>query len=160
MKYTPFFILMILLTGACKSDTKSIQKVKITSLHPYSYTFQSLQDADSVKSLNKIYFFSANLSNQPDEDQKKQLYDLVISEKKKIKGHYRLLSIYIYKINKELNENYKSDQNSLLSAHKADRTAYVRWENDKMDIFYILENGNVVYDILEKKEISPPYEFD
>ena len=44
--------------------------------------------------------------------------------------------------------------------HDNDLLAYLRWTDGEQDIFWLVENGKVVYDGLAKKSVEPPFEFD
>lgn len=37
---------------------------------------------------------------------------------------------------------------------------YTRWNHGQLDIFYLVEGGYVVYDLLTASAISEPWEFD
>lgn len=158
MKYSIVYLFLIPLLLSCQSKSKS-KMINIYPLRPYTYTFKTA-DNDSGQGENKISFFYTDLAAVPDEAERKRLYDLVLAEKAKIKGDYKLVSIYIYRKTNELNEHYNQNMTMLRAAHKSDLIAYVRWTNDTIDTFFITSDNNVVYDVLEDKKVSPAYEFE
>ncbi|MGJ1430080.1 hypothetical protein ACR79M_00400 [Sphingobacterium spiritivorum] len=60
---------------------------------------------------------------------------------------YTLHSLYIYKKTDIINQHYGKGKEGL-DGHNRDLIAYVRYSGDKMDICYIIEEGNVIYDVL------------
>ena len=38
--------------------------------------------------------------------------------------------------------------------------SYTRWSGGQLDIFYIIESGRVVFDLLDNTPVSPPWEFE
>jgi len=66
-------------------------------------------------------------------------------------GKYQLSSFYIYKKTDVINEHYNKGTVGL-DGHNRDLLAYVRYGNGKMDIFYVLKDGNVIYDLLQNRQ--------
>jgi len=136
------------------------QKTEILPINPYLFTFKS--EADGIvdePGERRIGFFYTNFANEPNEAHRTELKELIAKEKEKIKGDFNLISFYVYKKTDVLNNSFKGDK-TLLRSHKKDLRVYVRWVKEKMDTFFIIEDNNVVYDLIENKKVSPPYEFE
>ncbi len=71
-----------------------------------------------------------------------------------------LYSLYLYKKTASLNETFSGDADALRGVHDEDLISYVRWLRGDLDIFYLIENGDVVYDLLANEPVTPPWEFD
>ena len=146
-------ILLSSILISCNSNKKmENQNIEITPLSPFHHEF-----IDQNGKLNNIdyYYMSGNYSSN--DEFNKQLEDIIISRQKNISSKYNFFSIYVYRKTKEINENYKKDKN-LFDGHNNDLIAYIRFEEKKLDMFYIIEEGIVTYDLLNKKETN--FEFE
>lgn len=138
---------------SCNSNHKmKNQNIEIKPLSPFHNEF-----IDHEGSLNNIDYFYISDNNSLNNLFYKQLEDIITDHQKNILSKYKFYSIYIYKKTDELNKNYKKDKNSF-DGHNKDLIAYIRFENKKLDIFYIIVDGNVTYDMIEKKETD--FEFE
>ncbi len=70
---------------------------------------------------------------------------------------YDLYSVYIYQETAVINGRYKGVVTGLDGQNK-NLIAYIRYKQNDMDTFYIIRNGNVVYDLLLQQETN--FEFD
>jgi len=68
-------------------------------------------------------------------------------------------SIYVYEKTDIINESFTGGMVDLQRRYDEALISYTRWTDGTLDIFYYMESGNIVYDILEKEEVSPT-EFD
>lgn len=128
------------------------EDLQLVALSPKTYEFKAGENKNRID-----YFFAEgnfsyntseyeNLRNKIDE----KIKDVNVKE-------YHLYSVYIYKETSTINKEYKNGREGL-DGHNKDLLAYLRYSEGKMDIFYIIDKGNVVYDKLSGKEES--FEFD
>lgn len=126
-------------------------KFEIKPLSPYSFEFVGQNDLT-----NKIdYYFLSQWSNY-DEESFQKLKDSVnlLTENK---DQFKLYSVYIYKETDELNENFNKSKD-WLDGHNHNLIAYIRFDEGINDIFYILKDGNVVYDNVKNEKVD--FEFE
>lgn len=142
-------ILFTLFVACIQNKSEDLQLV---ALSPKTYEFKAGENKNRID-----YFFAEgnfsynsseyeNLKNKIDE----KIKDVNVKE-------YHLYSVYIYKETSSINKDYKNGREGL-DGHNQDLLAYLRYSGGKMDIFYIINKGNVVYDKLSGKEES--FEFD
>lgn len=142
-------ILFTLFVACIQNKSEDLQLV---ALSPKTYEFKAGENKNRID-----YFFAEgnfsyntseyeNLKNKIDE----KIKDVNAKE-------YHLYSVYIYKETSIINKEYKNGREGL-DGHNEDLLAYLRYSEGKMDIFYIINKGNVVYDKLSGKEES--FEFD
>jgi len=151
---------MPVLLFSCNShQTMNKTKIELHPLSPVSYEFKD--PAPESKSLtDRADFFYTDADKYLTEEQRKELFDAVSAQKNKIEGSYNALSIYVYKKTDKLNPAYKGSFQDIKGVYDNDLLSYTRWMNGKMDIFYIIKEGNVVYDMVEKADVTPPFEFN
>lgn len=140
-----------LLLFSCNTN-KKMQNIKIEPLSPYHYEFK-----DSENNLDKIDYFFLKGDFQVNDNLKKELHDFITNYSKTNTKKYAYNSVYIYKETKELNNAYKGDKSSFDGLNN-EIIAYVRFNNNELDIFYILEEGNVVFDLIKNQETN--FEFE
>lgn len=142
-------ILFTLFVACIQNKSEDLQLV---ALSPKTYEFKAGENKNRID-----YFFAEgnfsyntseyeNLRNEIDKKTK----DVNVKD-------YHLYSVYIYKETSIINKEYKNGREGL-DGHNEDLLAYLRYSEGKMDIFYIIDKGNVVYDKLSGKEES--FEFD
>ena len=142
-------ILFTLFVACIQNKSEDLQLV---ALSPKTYEFKAGENKNRID-----YFFAEgnfsyntseyeNLRNKIDE----KIKDVNVKE-------YHLYSVYIYKETGIINKEYKNGREGL-DGHNKDLLAYLRYSEGRMDIFYIIDQGNVVYDKLSGKEES--FEFD
>ena len=143
-------IILIFLVSCNKN--KNTQNSKIHPLSPYHYDFK-----DNDENLNNInyYFLSGNF--EIDENLKTHLKDFIDDYGKDEKTIYAYNSVYIYKETNILNRKFKDDKSSF-DGHNKDLIAFARFNKNELDIFYILEEGNVVFDLLKNENVT--FEFE
>lgn len=142
-------ILFTLFVACIQNKSEDLQLV---ALSPKTYEFKAGENKNRID-----YFFAeGNFSNNTSEYENlrnkidEKIKDVNVKE-------YHLYSIYIYKETSIINKEYKNGREGL-DGHNKDLLAYLRYSEGKMDIFYIIDKGNVVYDKLSGKEES--FEFD
>lgn len=142
-------ILFTLFVACIQNKSEDLQLV---ALSPKTYEFKAGENKNRID-----YFFAEgnfsyntseyeNLRNKIDE----KIKEVNVKE-------YHLYSVYIYKETSIINKEYKNGREGL-DGHNEDLLAYLRYSEGKMDIFYIIDKGNVVYNKLSGKEES--FEFD
>ncbi|PWS29670.1 hypothetical protein DF947_21730 [Pedobacter paludis] len=163
MRTAKYHIFKIMLSIFILSGTACIKKkvnnapVKLLPLSPFTYTFTTpTAKKDGTTSSKNEYFF---LNNNQETDR-----FLIAELHKKFKildtGNYPNHSIYIYNKTETLNQNFKGNRDQLKGLHDDDLRVYIRYKMGKMDLFYLLKDGKVVYDGLHQIKIDPPFEFD
>lgn len=140
-----------LLLFSCNTN-KKMQNIKIEPLSPYHYEFR-----DSDNNLDKIDYYFLKGDFQVNDNLKKELQDFITNYSKTNTKTYAYNSLYIYKETEELNNDYKGNKSSFDGLNK-ELIAYVRFNNNQLDIFYILEEGNVVFDLIKNQETN--FEFE
>jgi hypothetical protein len=151
-----FFALLLV---ACNSEqTNSQTDIGLHPISPVTYAFKD--PAPEVKLLNRADFFYSDTKIDLTAKSQKALFEHVKTQKNKITANYNALSIYVYKKTDKLNETYKGNFDDLKGVHDNDLISYTRWVNGNMDIFYIIKDGNVVYDMVENASVTPPFEFN
>lgn len=152
------FFILVLLFSCNSNQTMNQAKIELHPLSPVSYEFKD--PAPETKLLNRADFFYIDANGSLSTTEQKELLKIVNTQKDKIIGNYNALSIYVYRKTDKLNSTYKGSFQDIKGVYDNDLISYTRWMNGKMDIFYIIKDGNVVYDMAENKEVSPPFEFD
>ena len=147
---------------ACNSDTpetltstSEITMINLTPLSPYQYEFTT-QEVEK----NAINYFFTERKNWQNKSFRKELEKNIENIQLKVSGNYMLFSVYVYARTKILNKRFKGDSNSLKGVHDDDLISYARWKQGKLDIFYLIDSGNVVFDVLKNTTVSPAWEFD
>ena len=142
-------ILFTLFVACIQNKSEDLQLI---ALSPKTYEFKAGENKNRID-----YFFAEgnfsynssgyeNLRNKIDE----KIKEVNVKE-------YHLYSVYIYKETGVINKEYKNGREGL-DGHNQDLLAYLRYSEGKMDIFYIIDQGNVMYDKLSDKEES--FQFD
>lgn len=154
---TPFLLLYLLI--ACDTTTPSTPlpgkiMVNLTPLSPYEHEFIS-QDGK-----NRNNYFFTDPINWQDTQFRTELQKQLETIKAQSPADYTLFSIYVYKQTEELNEHFNGTVDSLRGSYDNDLISYARWNQGELDIFYLVDSGYVVFDMLKGSNISPPWEFD
>jgi len=133
-------------------------EIALQPLSPYSYEFADPRDSSGHAKNRNDYYFT---NSAPDDDS-----SLVAGLQKELDGKmatgkdFNLHSVYIYRESSQLNASFKGTGDDLKGVHDNDLIAYFRSKNGVTDIFYLIKNGNIVYDALEHKALENPVEFD
>ncbi|MFD2907365.1 hypothetical protein ACFSX9_01315 [Flavobacterium ardleyense] len=140
-------LVIIILLFSCNKNNKT-PNLEIEALSPYHYEFK-----DSDGNLDNINYYFLKGDFQIDEHLKKHVKDFIYSYGKSQKGVYVFNSVYIYKETAFLNTNYKGNEGSFDGSNN-DLIAYARFDNNQLDVFYLLDEGNVIFDIIKNKEVD------
>lgn len=137
-----------------KIDSKHVLKEDFTinPLNPYTYEFEGRNGTTS-----RIDYFYLDGNFNYDEIFYKELKKSVDKIQEDVNMDYKLYSIYIYRKTEELNKAYNKPREFFDGKNK-DIVAYIRFTDSINDIFYIINDGHVVYDNVERKSLN--FEFD
>jgi hypothetical protein len=153
-KFTIIFCVFLLFSCEKISSGINEKPIHLTPLSPYQYEFSNQYGKNRID-----YFFIEN-DYQDNAGFRKELYNSVKNVKDKVDTPYNLYSIYVYKKTNEINENFSGEDNDLRGVYNDDLISYSRWNQGNIDIFYFIEDGKVVFDILKNDRVSPSWEFD
>lgn len=68
-------------------------------------------------------------------------------------------SIYVYRATGDIGKQFTGSADILRGQHARQLLSFTRWTGEQLDIFYLIDDGAVVYDLLEDKPVSPNWEF-
>lgn len=143
------FILLTLFVSCHEHESKDFS---FSPLHPVTYEFKAGQKFNRID-----YFYVDGAFSYKNSDYEK----LQNKIDKKIAivptTNYDLYSVYIYKKTDVINKTYTGGREGLDGRHQ-DIIAYIRYSEGHPDIFYIIQKGNVVYDLLSGQRED--FEFD
>lgn len=155
------FAVVLSLLASC--DTSSPPKIVITEnttlelspLSPYTeqYTTQAYGSSRSD------YFFTFRGSWQ-DSKYRTLVMEAMINVAANVPRDFDLYSIETHEKSNTLNKNFKGNSIELSSTYDDSLISFFRWRKGKMDVAYLVEKGQVVYDLLEGKVMMPPQDFD
>lgn len=123
-------------------------------LSPRTYAFVSPQGAAC-----NHYFFV----DKPRPDQaafREALRQNIEAAHDRVSKQQALYSVYVYERNAQLNPIFAGDAAALRGVHDNALLAYARWRHGVLDIFWLMEQGEVVFDVLTNKPVIPTFEFD
>ncbi|MFD2554621.1 hypothetical protein [Sphingobacterium tabacisoli] len=147
MKLTPILFLLTLLFG-CKQQTV----IRLEPLSPISYTFGS----DSLS--NRIDYFYMKGDLVFDKAGYRQFKEQIEHHAAQVPtSEYALYSIYVYRETDVLGKAYTQGKAGL-EGHRVDMVSYIRYAKGVPDIFYIIRDGEVVYDVLTEQGLSFDFE--
>lgn len=124
----------------------------IKPLSPYTYEFEGQN-----KTWNRIDYFYLKGEVSYSEDFYKQVQKAIEMHVSPFDKEYDFFSIYVYKETDELNASYDKPR-VYFDGKTKDLLAYVRLNPKQIDLFYILNNGIVIYDLIKKSPRN--FEFD
>jgi hypothetical protein len=149
-------IILIWLSSSCEqpSSRSGMEPLRLIPLSPYQYEFSNQYGK------NRIDYFFTKHDYQDNPGFREKLDNLIKKIKSKIDSKYNLYSIYVYKKTTTINENFSGDNNDLRGVYNNDLISYSRWNQGNIDIFYFIEDGKVVFDMIKNDRVSPSWEFD
>ncbi|MET0067183.1 MAG: hypothetical protein ABW076_12630 [Candidatus Thiodiazotropha sp.] len=148
---------MVLLSAACDSKTSPPWSAENMQLHPLS-PFHHLFNSETGS--NRIDYFFIDSDDISDPRFRETLKNRVTAAHAELPEPYDISSIYIYRRTANLNQDYSGDADSLRGVYDEDLVSYSRWNQGLLDIFYLIDEGNVVFNLLEDQPVEPPWEFD
>jgi hypothetical protein len=149
------FLVFCLSLFACdlRSDASVNQNLALKELHPFRHEFMGGLEKTN---LDEIRYYYLEGEYKINEDFKKKIKTIALAKIGVIDKKYEFSSIQIYQKNKTINENFRSNKD-ISSSHNKYLVAFIRFNRAKMDIFYLLEDGNVIFDLVENR--SEDFEF-
>ncbi len=157
MKYYLTVTIILLLSCHAMNKNTATTEIQLTALSPYQYEFKDNADTTAVNRLD--YYFTEN-KFIPEKDFVKKLDEAVKNIAAKNAAKFKNYSVYVYEKTDKLNADFKGTKDDLHGVYDSSIVSYSRFVYGKPDIFYGIKDGNVVYDLIEKKEVSPSWEFD
>lgn len=142
---------------ACDSVStpeKGGNTTRLMPLSPRSQTFSNDQGT------SRIDYFHADGNRPTDAAARVELRARVEKIHAGIAPGWRTHSIYVYQRTATLNDHFTGNADDLRGVHDEDLICYCRWNRQGPDVFYLIESGYVVFDMLTDKPVSPPWEFD
>lgn len=154
MLATAFISCLLLACGQTSNPSADNKPMRLTPLPPYHHVFSN-QSGN-----HRIDYFFVEGDRRRDARFREELQRLVKAEQSKAPPTDGFYSIYVYQKTAALNEGFTGGVDGLRGVYDGDLISYSRWNSSEMDIFYIIDQGNVVFDMLKNREVSPPWEFD
>lgn len=75
-------------------------------------------------------------------------------------GPWALRSVFVYERNERIGPQFQGDADALRGVHDQDLVAYARWTAGKLETAWVIDQGDVVFDLLLDQPVKPPFEFD
>jgi len=143
-------IILLLVLAACKNGKR--QNFELKPLR------RNVQEFKSGKNRNRIDYFyvKGNFTYEKlnyallEKKVKTELNSAVVQD-------YDLYSLYIYR-DADLSQKKYDGAVNTFDGQNEKLVAYIRYKQGKMDIFYIIKNGKVVFDLISGNEEY--FEFD
>ena len=149
--------LVVLLCCACQqtvgngTDTLPTQLQPLT---PFVYRF----DTPDGKARNNYYFIPT--PRQLDAPFRRRLHELVEAAAKSADTDDSAIhSIYVYRATQGIGAQFQGNHDALRGNHAEQLLSFARWSGGRLDMFYLIDKGQVIFDLLEDKPISPAWEF-
>lgn len=150
IKFTIFTVGSMLLIASC--GQKVSEDIELVALSPVTY---KLNERNYINRVDYFYVKGPFLYNSNYYQHLKKLIDeRTATIDLKV---FRYYSIYIYRETGMINDDFKGGK-KMLDGHNKDLIAYLRYIRGKRDIFYMIDQGNVVFDLVAFKEDR--FEFD
>ena len=105
------------------------------------------------------YFFVED-PQRGDAAYRAALRDAVDAAQREAIGGLAVQSVYVYERTDKLNAAFKGDASQLSGVYDRWLVSYTRSSQGRQDIFYMVDDGNVVFDLLKNEPVSPSFEFD
>lgn len=150
MKYVFFLTFFLFLNCNQNKNGNTVNNFELKPLSPFKHEFITGNQHNRAD----CYYLGGNFHFEEDyyQELKKKIDKIYVSI-----GYKHFYSVYIYK--KTENINHLSQHNkSWLDGENKNLLAFIRFNTGVNDIFYILKDGTVLYDMIEKKETN--FEFD
>lgn len=146
--------LILLLLGVCACQPSPNPSLQLLPLPPYRYEF-----TDGAAQ-NRIDYFYIDPAPSDTAQLKQTLPAALLAKIPDNNEAYTLYSVYVYQKTAALDPQQTLQPAVLRASHKQALISYSRWNNGRLTLSYLLENGMVVYDLLTGQAVSPAWEFD
>lgn len=151
-------LMLLAACGGCRpSEQNSALNLPPLQLHPLS-PFTQYFDIPTGKGSNTYYYVEP--PEQLDAAFRHRLRSAVeAAEKTNASKIMTVHSIYVYRAIGSIGKDFNGSVEMLRGHHARQLLSFARWTDEQLDIFYIIDNGQVVFDLLEDKPVSPSQEF-
>ncbi|MDD4880373.1 MAG: hypothetical protein PHX10_02250 [Gallionellaceae bacterium] len=145
---------LMLACDAPPAPNKEWTPPRLTPLAPFSQVFSNVQGTF------RIDYFYTDRNGPNDAAAREDLRARVEKIHAGIPPGWSTHSIYVYKRTATLNDHFTGNADDLRGVYDDNLICFCRWNRHGPDVFYLIENGNVVFDMLENKPVAPTWEFD
>ncbi|MCU7918077.1 MAG: hypothetical protein KZQ95_06920 [Candidatus Thiodiazotropha sp. (ex Epidulcina cf. delphinae)] len=128
--------------------------MQLKALSPNTYEFSN----DTGK--YRVDYFYLDTVYRADPGFREALRALVEKAHAKVPPAYDVSSIYVYRKTEMLNQDFSGNADALRGVYDNDLVSYSRWNQQAIDVFYLIDEGNVVFDLISNEAVSVPWEFD
>lgn len=136
------------------TDSAAASPAQLQPLSPYVHRF----DTPDGKGRNDYYFVPD--PRQLDTRFRRRLRELVeAAEKFADTSDSAVHSIYVYRATNGIGEQFRGTPEALRGDHAGQLVSFTRWSGKRLDMFYLIDKGQVVFDVLDDKPVSPAWEF-
>lgn len=145
---------ILLLVSTCACAAPASGRVELQPLSPHVHRFTGEAGAGRID-----YYFIAP-PRRLDARFRASLREAVEAAARRNADGATLRSIYVYTAHGGIGASFRGTPETLRSHHFNALLSYTRWSSGQLDMFYIIESGRVVFDVLENRPVSPPWEFE
>lgn len=149
--------LVVTLCCACQQTVgggTATLPVQLQPLAPCVHRF----DTPDGKGRNN-YFFIPN-PRQLDAPFRRRLRELVeAAEKSADTDDSAVHSIYVYRATHGIGAQFQGTPDALRGNHADQLVSFTRWSGGRLDMFYLIDKGQVIFDLIDDKPVSPAWEF-
>lgn len=75
-------------------------------------------------------------------------------------GPWAMRSIFVYERNERISPQFQGDADALRGVYDQDLVAYARWTAGTLETAWLIDHGDVVFNLLLDQPVKPPFEFD
>jgi hypothetical protein len=144
----------LLLASTCACAAPDGLRVELQPLSPYVHRFATEAGAGRID-----YYFVAP-PRRLDARFRAGLREAVEAAARLNADGAALRSIYVYKARNGIGAGFRGTPETLRGRHFNALLSYTRWSGGQLDMFYLMESGRVVFDVLADTPVSPPWEFE
>lgn len=145
---------LLLVAATCACAAPGDTPVELQPLSPYVHRFATEAGPGRID-----YYFVAP-PRRLDARFRARLREAVEAAASNSADEAALRSIYVYRARDGIGAAFRGTPETLRGRHFNALLSYTRWSGGQLDIFYIIESGRVVFDLLDNTPVSPPWEFE
>jgi hypothetical protein len=142
---------------SCDSNLSAPPGAEAMRLHALSPYVHEFANETGKYRIDYYYIDAADPANVEFREQLRVLVEEAHARLPRTDG---VSSIYVYRRTETLNRNFAGNAEALSGVYDKDLVSYSRWNEQDIDIFYLVEDGLVVFDLLSDRAVSEPWEFD
>lgn len=144
---------LLLVATTCAYAAPGDTPVALQPLAPYTHRFSTEAGA------GRIDYYYTEAPRRIDARFRSRLREAVQAAAGKHRDDTALRSIYVYRRLNGIGEHYRGTPETLRSEHLGELLSYTRWSRGELDMFYLVEAGEVVFDLLQDQPVAPPWAF-